>query len=135
MTDDVRAIFSENLVGAIATINDDGTPWVSPVHIVNDDTAVYWFSMEDKQHSQNVARDPRVSLSLFSPDLSRGPKGVYINGNAEILDVTATTEAKKLLEAKIGFLPQNFVDATAYRLAIGEINRGKTTGNCWYFYS
>ena len=106
MTDDVRAIFSENLVGAIATINDDGTPWVSPVHIVNDDTAVYWFSMEDKQHSQNVARDPRVSLSLFSPDLSRGPKGVYINGNAEILDVTATTEAKKLLEAKIGFLPQ-----------------------------
>ena len=135
MNEEVKVILSENLVGAIATINDDGTPWVSPVHIVSDDTAVYWFSMEDKQHSQNVARDPRVSLSLFSPDLSRGPKGVYINGNAEILDVTATTEAKKLLEARIGFLPQSFIEATGYRLPLGEINRGKSTGNCWYFYS
>jgi len=135
MNEEVKAIFDNNLVGAIATTNEDGSPWVSPVHIVTDDQAVYWFSMEDKQHSKNVARDPRVSLTLFSPDLTRGPKGTYVNGNVEKLDVDTTTEAKKLLEAKIGFLPQSFVDATGYRLAIGEINRGKSTGNCWYFYT
>lgn len=131
----VQAIFEANLVGAIATVNEDGSPWVSPVHIVADDEAVYWFSTEDKQHSQNVARDPRVSLTLFSPDLSKGPKGVYINGKVTKLDVATATEAKKLLEAKIGFLPQSFVEATGYRLEIGELNRGKTTGNCWYFYT
>lgn len=135
MNEEVRAIFDANLVGAIATVNEDGSPWVSPLHIVTDERAVYWFSTEDKQHSLNVERDPRVSLTLFSSDLSRGPKGVYINGNADKLDVAATTEAKKLLEAKIGFLPQSFVDATGYRLTLGEINRGKTTGNCWYFYT
>lgn len=133
--ENIEEILKDNLVGAIATLNEDGSPWVSPVHIVSDDQAVYWFSMEDKQHSQNLERDPRTSLTLFSPDLSRGPKGVYINGNAEKLDVAETTEAKKILEARIGFLPQNFVDATGYKLKIGEINRGKTTGNCWYFYS
>lgn len=135
MTEEAKVIFDENLVGSIATINEDGSPWVTPVHIVSDGEAVYWFSMEDKQHSLNVARDPKVSLALFSPDLSRGPKGVYINGPVDKLDVDATTEAKKLLEAKIGFLPPNFIETTAYKLKIGELNRGKSTGNCWYFYT
>lgn len=135
MNNDIKAILQDNLVGAIATVNDDGTPWVTPVHIVSDDEAVYWFSKETTQHSQNIARTSKVSLSLFSPDLSRGPKGVYINGDAEKLDVEATTTAKKLLEAKIGFLPPNFVETTGYRLEIGEFNRGKSTGNCWYFYT
>lgn len=130
-----RAILNENLVGAIATVNQDNSPWVSPVHIVSDETAVYWFSKETAQHSLNLERDRQVSLSLFSVDLSRGPKGVYINGSASKLGVNETTEAKKLLEAKIGFIPPNFVEATGYKLEIGEINRGKSTGNCWYFYS
>ena len=135
MADEARTILNDNLVGAIATKNEDGTPWVSPVHIVNDDEAVYWFSKEAAQHSLNVARDPHVSLTLFSSDLSKGPKGVYINGRVAKLDVDATTEAKKLLEAKIGFIPPNFVETTAYRLEVGALNRGKSTGNCWYFYS
>jgi nitroimidazol reductase NimA-like FMN-containing flavoprotein (pyridoxamine 5'-phosphate oxidase superfamily) len=133
--DQAQTIFKENLVGAIATINEDGSPWVTPVHIVADDEAVYWFSMEDKQHSLNVARNPKVSLTLFSPDLSKGPKGVYVNGTADKLDVSATTKAKKLLEARIGFIPPSFAEATAYTLKIGELNRGKSTGNCWYFYT
>ena len=135
MTEDVQAIFDDTLIGSIATVNEDGSPWISPVHIVTDGEAVYWFSKETVQHSLNVARDPRVSLTLFSSDLSRGPKGIYINGIVTKLDVAETTEARKLLEAKIGFLPPNFVDATGYRLKIGEINRGKSTGNCWYFYT
>lgn len=135
MIEEVKTIFDNNLVGSIATINQDGSPWVTPVHIVTDDEAVYWFSDEDKQHSVNINRDHHVSLALFSPDLSSGPKGVYVNGEAEKLDVDATTEAKKILEAKIGFLPKNFIKTTAYKLKIGELNRGKTTGNCWYFYT
>lgn len=133
--EDVRTILDTNLVGAIATINEDGSPWVSPVHIVSDDTAVYWFSKETTQHSQNIERDPRVSLTLFSPDPSRGLKGVYVNGAVEKLDVPTTTTAKKLLEAKIGFLPPNFVEMTGYKLKMGDLNRGKSTGNCWYFYT
>ena len=135
MTDEGRVILNDNLVGAIATVNEDGLPWVSPVHIVADETAVYWFSKDTTQHSLNIARDPHVSLTLFSPDLSRGPKGVYINGKVTKLGVDDTTKAKKLLEAKIGFLPPNFIELPGYKLEIGELNRGKSTGNCWYFYT
>lgn len=135
MDNDARVILDENILGTIATVNEDGSPWSTPVHVFADEEAVYWFSKETTQHSLNIAREPRTCLTLFSPDMSRGPKGVYIMGAAEKLDVENTAEAKKLIEAKIGKIPPNFVEATAYRLKIGPFNRGKSTGNCWYFYA
>ena len=128
-------IFANNIIGSVATLNEDGSPWVTPVHIFADDEAVYWFSMEDKQHSQNVERDPRVSLTLFSSDLSHGPKGVYLNGSAEKLNEEETEQAKQLVEARIGKIPANFASATAYKLKIGQLNSSKSAGDCWYFYS
>ncbi len=135
MNEEARAILNENILGTIATINEDGSPWSSPVHVFSDNEAVYWFSREDSQHSLNAERDARVSLTLFSPDTSRGPKGVYINGPVTKLDVDATTEAKQLMVAKIGQIPAFYETTTAYRLEIGEFNRGKSYGNCWYFYT
>ena len=130
-----KQILGDNVVGSIATINSDGSPWVTPVHIFSDEAAVYWFSMEDKQHSVNIERDPRVSLTLFSPDATRGTKGVYINGHAERLDPEATASAKQLMAAKIGLIIPPLKEATGYKLPIGQFNETKSTGNCWYFYS
>ena len=135
MNDEARTILSENILGTVATSNEDGSPWATPVHVFSDDEAVYWFSFEDKQHSINIELDPRVSLVLFSPDLSRGPKGVYINGPATKLDAELTTVAKQLMVAKLGTIPPHFEAATGYRLEIGQLNSSKTAGNCWYFYS
>ncbi len=135
MNESIQDIFANNIIGSLATVNEDGSPWVTPVHVFADSEAVYWFSKETPQHSQNVARDPRVSVTLFSTDLSAGPKGVFIQGPAAVLDVDATTKAKQLVEAKLGKIPQNFVDATAYRLEFGSFNSSKSSGNCWYFYS
>ncbi|MGV9002110.1 MAG: pyridoxamine 5'-phosphate oxidase family protein [Candidatus Saccharimonadaceae bacterium] len=135
MSDEARQILKDNLIGTVATINEDGSPWNSPVHVFSDEDAVYWFSTEERQHSLNVARDPRVSLTLFSPDLSQGPKGVFVSGVASKLDVDATTEAKKLIEAKIGKILPVFEKASAYRLPIGQFNSSKSFANCWYFYT
>ena len=135
MPDGTREILNENILGTVATVNEDGSPWSTPVHVFSDDEAVYWFSFEDKVHSLNINRDPRVSLTLFSPDTSRGPKGVYINGCAAKLNADETVAAKQLMIAKIGTIPAYFEQATGYRLKIGEINSSKTSGNCWYFYS
>lgn len=133
--EEAQKILKENILGTIATINEDGTPWSTPVHVFSDEEAVYWFSNEDKQHSLNVARDSHVSLTLFSPDESRGPKGIYINGTVTKLDEEATTHSKQLMVAKIGSIPSHFERATGYRLPIGQLNSSKSTGNCWYFYT
>lgn len=135
MSDEARSILSENILGTIATTNEDGSPWGTPVHVFSDDEAVYWFSLEDKLHSQNIERDPRVSLTLFSPDVSQGLKGIYVNGSAVKLNDEFTTSAKQLMVTKIGKIPANFKNATGYKLAIGQLNSGKSTTNCWYFYS
>jgi general stress protein 26 len=113
MTDQAQAIFDSNVLAVLATINQDGSPWATPVHVATDGVYVYWFSHDTTVHSQNIERDARISLSLFSTDESKGPKGVYING----------------------VLPPVFATASAYRLPVGEFSEEKSTGNCWYFYS
>lgn len=135
MNDEARAILAENILGTLATVNDDGSAWATPLHIFSDDKAIYWFSLADKQHSRNIARDPRVSVSVFSPDESRGPKGVYINGSVEVLDSTQAEAAKQLVVERIGKFPSAFEQAAAYRLPIGQLNSSKSAGNCWYFYT
>jgi nitroimidazol reductase NimA-like FMN-containing flavoprotein (pyridoxamine 5'-phosphate oxidase superfamily) len=135
MPDGAREILNENILGTVATVNEDGSPWSTPVHLFSDEEAVYWFSYVDKIHSLNIERDARVSVALFSPDASRGPKGVYLNGRVTKLNVDETAVAKQLMLAKIGTIPTYFELATGYRIEIGELNSSKTSGNCWYFYS
>lgn len=132
-----RRFFRENYIGSIATVNQDGSPWSSPVHLVADDQYVYWLSKPGKQHSQNVARNPDVHVTLFSPDVSRGLQGVYISGRAEHLEISERPRIYQLLCDRVGEenLPAGMGDGDAYRVPLGQPNVEKSTGNCWYFYS
>lgn len=137
MSDEARTILQSNVLGSIATINEDGSPWSTPVHVFYDEAteAVYWFSHEATIHSINIARDARVSLTLFSPNEAGGPKGVYVNGTAEKLAASETDAAKAVVRARMTTVPPVFDTATAYRLTIGALNSDKSTRNCWYFYT
>ena len=131
----VNELFAENILATLATVNADGTPWSTPLHVASDGEYIYWFSKESTVHSQNIARDPRVSLTLFSPDESRGPKGVYVNGQVELLRGDSEQAAREIIGMRLGSFPPAFAAAKAYRLPIGVYNAEKSTGNCWYFYS
>lgn len=135
MTDDIRAIFTDTVLGTLATVDAEGAPWATALHVVADDHAVYWFSSETSQHSRHLARDARASLSVFSPDESQGPTGVYLNGPVEKLDAAAHQAAYTLAEQRIGTLPPSFATAAAYRLRFGDLDTEKSRGRCWYFYS
>lgn len=135
MIEQAQVVFDDTVLGVIATVNEDGSPWATPVHVATDGEYAYWFSHETTIHSKNVARDSRVSLSLFSPDESKGPKGVYVNGRAEKLAGEQVDTARQVFTNRIGTLPPVFATASAYRLPLGQFNDEKSTGNCWYFYS
>lgn len=135
MNQAVQKIFAENILGSLATVNQDGSPWSTPVHVVTDGGAVYWFSKTSVQHSENIERDRRVSLTLFSPDESRGPVGVYVNGAAEKLVGDTDQMARQVFIGRAGSIPAAFENFTAYRLPLGKLDKDKSTGNCWYFYS
>lgn len=130
-----EAILAENLLGTLATVNEDGAPWATPLHVFHDGSDVYWFSHEDVQHSKNIDRDGRVSVCVFRPNTSGGLKGVYISGRAVKLDASATQEAKKIVVKRLGTLPPVFETATAYRLSMGQLDATRSKNGCWYFYS
>lgn len=132
---DAKVILSENILGTVATINEDGSPWATPLHIFYDDTTIFWFSHDKSQHSLNVERQPKVSVVVFSTDESGGPKGVFFNGTAARLDDTANTRAKVLAAKRLGSLPPVFEHAAGYSMPMGTFNRDKSRDNCWYFYS
>lgn len=135
MSEEAKQLFNENILATLATINEDGSPWSTPLHVIADDSAVYWFSKEAATHSKNIVREPRVSISLFSPDESQGPKGIYVNGVAEQLDDGGRATAYALFEQRLGSVPAVFETARAYRLPIGVLDPSKSSKNCWYFYT
>ena len=138
MTDiSVETIFSEYYIGALATINEDGSPRSTPLHVVSDGEYAYWLSKPDKVHSQNIDRDNRVSLSLASSGTSKGLRGVYLNGRAEHLPKQDQDAVYQLLRKRLGEdkMPPKMEEADAYRLKIGVCDEQKSTFNCWYFYS
>lgn len=66
MNELVQTILRRNAYGTISTICEDGSPWASPVHIVYDETTIYWLSAVSTVHSQNIARDGRVFITVFN---------------------------------------------------------------------
>lgn len=130
-----KIIFNENYVGAIATVNQDGSPWITPLHMATDDEYVYWFSEETEVHSQNLVRDPRVSLTLYKPDGGAHKQGVYVNGQAEVVAEAERPAARELLVERLGFSLSCFDTGAAYRVPLGQVDHEKSSGNCWYFSS
>jgi hypothetical protein len=56
----------------VATASD-GQPWNSPVWAARDDDLnLYWSSWIKAVHSENIARNPRVFLTLFDSTRKRG---------------------------------------------------------------
>ena len=135
MNEQAQAILDTNIIGALATVNEDGSPWATPLHFAYDDNALYWFSSSDRVHSQNLARDARANIAIFAHDTSGGLKGVYVSGRAELLDEAGHAKAHDLFTRSLGSVPPSFATWGAYKLPIGTLNEQKSTGNCWYFYT
>ncbi len=135
MNDQAQVVLDQNVLGVLASVNEDGSPWATPLHLVSDGAYVYWFSHEACIHSRNLKRDSRASISIFSPDESQGVKGVYLRGNAQRLAEGERPQAVAVFTERFGQLPAVFSEVPGYRLAIGTLDEQKSTGNCWYFYS
>ena len=68
-----REILSSNLYLTLATADEEGHPWPSPVYYASEDRAdFYWVSDPEARHSRNLAVRPRASAVVFD---SRVPIG------------------------------------------------------------
>ena len=82
-----RGIVDSNLYMTLATADERGQPWASPVwYAAEGYKEFYWVSSPEARHSRNLAVRPQVGIVIFD---SRAPEGtaqaVYVSGTAEEL--------------------------------------------------
>jgi len=106
----------------LATLNDDGSPWVSTLFFAFDkDLNFYWASKKDCLHSSNINRDPRVAANIYwlGHDGEDDVDALYIKAQAhEITSLpeviqTLTPYGKRLFDAK-------FITQQGYKLLLTQ---------------
>ncbi|WP_223291137.1 PPOX class F420-dependent oxidoreductase [Streptomyces avicenniae] len=83
-TEDTRTLLDGKNFATVATLNPDGSPQTSVVWIARDGDAVLFSTTAERRKARNLARDPRVSMSVF--DLADPYRSVAISGTAELVE-------------------------------------------------
>jgi general stress protein 26 len=81
----IQEALSRANIMALATLDDDGGSWTSPLQFQHDEHLhLYFASLPDARHVRNIQRDPRVSAAIYSyPGPPGGNLGLQIKGTAE----------------------------------------------------
>ncbi len=79
----VRKILDGKNFATVATLRPDGGPQTSVVWTKRDGDTVLFSTTAGRQKARNLARDPRISISVF--DLDNPYMSVEIRGTAELI--------------------------------------------------
>jgi uncharacterized protein YhbP (UPF0306 family) len=82
-----RDIIDSNAYMTLATADENGRPWASPVWYAAEGYAhFYWVSSPEARHSRNLAARPEVGVVIFDSQAPVGTgQGVYMSAIAEEL--------------------------------------------------
>jgi nitroimidazol reductase NimA-like FMN-containing flavoprotein (pyridoxamine 5'-phosphate oxidase superfamily) len=118
--DDIaRAVLDTNSYMTLATADETGTPWASPVWFATEDyRELYWVSSPSARHSRNLAVRPELSIVVF--DSTVAPN----TGQAVYVVATATLVPESDLDHGLGVFSRRSV-----RSGIGEWGPGRVTGD------
>jgi PPOX class probable F420-dependent enzyme len=102
--DETRALLDGKNFATVATLNPDGGPQTTIVWIGRDEDTVVFSATATRQKTKNLARDPRVSLSVFD---SQNPyHAVDIRGTAELIDDPDKSLSRRLSQKYLGKDPE-----------------------------
>lgn len=88
----------ENRLMSVATSSGD-RPWCCTVYFAVDNAHhLYWLSLPDREHSQDISRNPYVGGSIALPhEYGKPMQGIQFRGSAR--EVTDSQEINSLSEA------------------------------------
>lgn len=135
MLQDMLSIAATSRVGSLGTINPDGSAWSTPLHMAVDEDKIVWLSDSQAQHSENIARDARVSVALWTGDTFENVKGVYVQTEAREVSGVEEVAARQLYMSRFPDVPEKLASTSTYIAPLGEINTTKTRGGRLYFGS
>ncbi|HZD67550.1 MAG TPA: pyridoxamine 5'-phosphate oxidase family protein [Actinomycetes bacterium] len=119
-----RRIIDDNQYMVLATADQAGRPWASPVYFANSGyTEFFWVSSPQATHSRNIAVRPQVGIAIFDSRVPIGTgQGVYMTAEAE--EVTGAEVARgievfsrrSLAHGGVAWTPEDVGEATGMRL-------------------
>jgi nitroimidazol reductase NimA-like FMN-containing flavoprotein (pyridoxamine 5'-phosphate oxidase superfamily) len=94
--DAARRIIDANSYLVLATVDESGHPWATPVWFAAvGREQFFWISRADARHSRNIARSPAVGIVVFDSSVAAGQaEAAYFE--AEAAEVTAGDHAEAL---------------------------------------
>lgn len=129
MSEDVNKVLDTVRVGAMATVNQDGSPLATPLHFARMDDSIVWVSSSESRHAKNVIRTNKLEFAVWNDQR----RAVYLNTSASIAEGEMREKALKSYKEKLGdFLPK--VDnLEVFVSPLGKIDENSTTQYMWHF--
>ncbi len=140
--DDVWGLLERAKVAAIATVNDDGTPYVTPVHFACLDGRIYFHGLGKGQKIGNMIARPSVSMTVWEMgsliiegetpcNVNTGYGSVVVSGKATIVgDMVEKDAALRALIRK--YVPhmcdRRMPEASVRNTAVVRVDPESVTG-------
>jgi PPOX class probable F420-dependent enzyme len=100
LSDLVKMVVDGKNFATVATVNPDGAPQSSVVWVTREGDTLLFSTRTERQKARNLARDPRISVSIF--DLDNPYYSVEIRGRAELIEDPEGTLRKQLAQKYFG---------------------------------
>ena len=116
-------------VGALATVNVDRTPLITPLHFARFGNSIIWISEPTARHSENAFRNGKAEFVVWD-DRKRA---VFLKTNVTELPESEKEAAMAAYKEKLADFMPRCQNPQIYVAPIGELDEKTTTGNWLHF--
>ncbi len=116
-------------VGALATVNVDRTPLVTPLHFARFGNSIIWISEPIARHSENAFRNGKAEFVVWDDK----KRAVFLKTNVTELPESEKEAAMAAYKEKLADFMPRCQNPQIYVAPIGELDEKTTTGNWLHF--
>ena len=116
-------------VGALATVNVDRTPLVTPLHFARFGNSIIWISDPTARHSENAFRNGKAEFVVWDDK----KRAVFLKTNVTELPESEKEAAMAAYKEKLADFMPRCQNPQIYVAPIGELDEKTTTGNWLHF--
>ena len=116
-------------IGALATVNPDGSPLITPLHFARFGENIIWITSKDSQHSKNHANGEPIEFVVWNEQ----KQAVYLDTTVIRVAENDESAVRAAYAEKLGGFMPKFANPQFYCAELGTIDENSTTGN-WLHY-
>jgi PPOX class probable F420-dependent enzyme len=103
LDEETRKLLDDKNFATVATLGPDGAPQTAVVWVTREDDTVLFSTLAHRQKARNLARDPRISISVFA--MENPYHYVEIRGVAELVEDLEKALPKRVSHKYLGVDP------------------------------